>query len=194
MACQIPRSYHAAVKPSGLLYTGKGTNLTDNSVQSLWVGGMARDPPGVPESRAGPQGMFSDLGQQPFSSWCFCLILMFPPHHVPMCCFILSDCDPHCHHLPKPWTCSLSCSCCYHGLTEWGHHFYMILLLHGDTQGHTMGVWTAEQGPMLLQCSVLVILKFLIIFWVRESTCVTSPENVSKGFMWKLCIHSAIWF
>lgn len=46
------------------------------------------------------QGCSQDLGQQPF-------FLMLLPHSdvssssCSHAVFILSDCDPHCHHLPK---------------------------------------------------------------------------------------------
>ena len=38
VACQIPGSYRAAVKPSGLLYTGKGINLIDTLFRALLSG------------------------------------------------------------------------------------------------------------------------------------------------------------
>lgn len=186
MACQIPGSYHAAVKPSGLLYTGKGI---DTLFRALWVGGMARDPPGVPESGAGPQGMFSDLGQQPSSCWCsdFCPILMFPPHHVSMCCFLLSDCDPHCHHLPKPWTCSLSCSCHYHGLTVRPSLLHDITFTWWYSRSHR-GYVNCGAGPcapsMFCCCHFEIPNNFLS----KGVHSCNQSWKCFKSFMWNLSI------
>lgn len=57
VACQVPRTYHVAVKLPELLHRGKGANLLDVLLIALRAGGTARGSPRVPKGVVVLQGM-----------------------------------------------------------------------------------------------------------------------------------------